>query len=124
VGFWCSAVLVNLVLLHFPGPLGSRQSSVAGWLRDGDGRALSILSGVLAAAGDLTQFIGGQAIGFAAAQLVMAYPVVGVVWGQLHFGEHRGHGRAATATRALIAGQVALYCASIGLLAGSAKLRE
>ncbi|GBF92541.1 ureide permease-like [Raphidocelis subcapitata] len=122
-GFWVSSLAVNLVLLYIA-PLGGRRSSVLGWLRDGDGRALSVLSGVLAAAGDLTQFIGGQAIGFAAAQLVMAYPLVGVIWGQLHFKEHRGPGRAATAARALIAGQVVLYCASIGLLAGSAKLRE
>jgi hypothetical protein len=50
--------------------------------------------------------------------------VVGVIWGQLHFREHRGRGGEAAAARALVAGQVALYCAAVGLLAGSAKLRD
>ena len=122
-GFWVASVCVNLVLLY-TAPFGGRRSSVAGWLRDNDGRALSVLSGVFAASGDLTQFIGGEAVGFAAAQLVTAYPIVCVIWGQVHFREHRGKGRAASWARALVAAQVTLYCAAVGLLAGSAKLRD
>jgi hypothetical protein len=105
-------------------------------LKDNRGRALSVASGLLAGAGDLTQFMGGQTAGYAAAMMVMAYPVVGVLWGLLRFKELRGPAKpnategAGSGVRrvswglVLVVCQVLLYVLSVGLLSGSAELRS
>ncbi len=51
---------------------------------------------------------------------VMAYPVVGVLWGVLRFREFAAPTMCA---RLLLWGQVLFYAASVGLLAGSASIR-
>lgn len=87
-------------------------------------------SGLLAGAGDLTQFMGGQTAGYAAAMMVMAYPVVGVLWGLLRFKELRGPMPTSEGVRGvrwglvLVVCQVVLYVLSVGLLSGSAELRS
>lgn len=112
-------------------PLGIKPSSLAAYLRDSKGRGLSVASGLLAGAGDLTQFLGGQTAGYAAAMMVMAYPVLGVLWGLLRFKELRGpkqreggRGRGVQWGLVLVVAQVVLYVLSVGLLSGSAELRS
>lgn len=62
-----------------------------------------------------------QTAGYAACMLVMAYPVVGVLWGALRFKEFGG---GASRTRlACVVLQVAAYLTAVGLLAASAQLR-
>lgn len=51
---------------------------------------------------------------------VMAYPVVGVLWGMARFKEWKQGSRASLA---LIAAQVAAYSTAVALLALSAELR-
>lgn len=78
--------------------------------------------------------MGGQTAGYAAAMMVMAYPVVGVLWGLLRFKELRGPAKpkgveGAGARRVswglvLVVCQVMLYVLSVGLLSGSAELRS
>lgn len=120
-------------------PLGIQASNLTAYLRDNRGRGLSVASGLLAAAGDLTQFLGGQTAGYAAAMMVMAYPVVGVLWGCLRFRELRrgGGGKKGSGGSSsgwwwcgvspgvlLVVAQVVLYVLSVGLLSGSAELRH
>jgi len=127
VGFTVVSAVVNAWLMYRP-PLGIQPSCLMAYLKDNRGRALSIFSGVLAAAGDLTQFIGGQTAGYAAAMMVMAYPVVGVLWGLLRFKELRqrpaGRPGGVPWGLVLVVSQVVLYVLSVGLLSGSAELRE
>jgi glucose uptake protein GlcU len=126
VAFTAVSVAANAVLVYRP-PFGIQPSSLAAYLTDHKGRALSVLSGLLAAAGDLCQFMGGQTVGYAAAMMVMAYPVVGVLWGLLRLRELRqvpgGKAGAVPWGLLLVVGQVALYVLSVGLLSGSAELR-
>ncbi|KAF6262348.1 ureide permease-domain-containing protein [Scenedesmus sp. NREL 46B-D3] len=119
VGFAATSIVINGIFLYKP-PFGTQASSVTGYIRDNRGRGLSILSGALAAFGDLSQFMGGQVAGYAACMLVMAYPVVGVLWGMVRFKEFR---QASKASLALIAAQVAAYSTAVALLASSAELR-
>lgn len=145
VGFTSISVIVNAWLMYRP-PMGIQPSSLTAYLTDHKGRGLSIFSGLLAASGDLTQFIGGQTAGYAAAMMVMAYPVVGVLWGLLRLREFRPQGSGpgpglAVADKdekkdkkkqcgmpsslglVLVLAQVVLYVLSVGLLSGSAELR-
>uniref|UniRef100_A0A383VZ22 Uncharacterized protein n=1 Tax=Tetradesmus obliquus TaxID=3088 RepID=A0A383VZ22_TETOB len=119
VGFAATSIILNGIFLYKP-PLGTQASSVTCYLKDNRGRGLSVLSGALAAAGDLSQFMGGQVAGYAACMLVMAYPVVGVLWGMARFKEWKQGSRASLA---LIAAQVAAYSTAVALLALSAELR-
>jgi hypothetical protein len=69
VGFAATSVVINGIFLYKP-PFGTQASSVTRYLTDNKGRGLSILSGALAAFGDLSQFMGGQVAGYAACMLV------------------------------------------------------
>ena len=53
-------------------------------------RALPFLAGVVCAAGNELQFYGGTLAGFAASDLVQAFPVVGMVWGRCLFADFEG----------------------------------
>lgn len=118
-----------LLLLLCRPPLGIKPSSLTAYLTDNHGRALSIFSGILAGVGDLFQFMGGQTAGYAAAMMVMAYPVVGVLWGLFRFKELRHRPKGTTGFRGLpwglmlVVSQVVMYVLSVGLLSGSAELR-
>ena len=112
--------LLNIYFLYRP-PLGTAASTLSKYIADKQGRLLCILSAVLLSLGDLSQYMGGQAAGYAAAGLVSAWPIVGVFWGMLHFKEHRGgEGGSSRRSVLLLVGQVACYAGAIGLLAGSA----
>jgi hypothetical protein len=69
VGFAATSVVINVIFLYKP-PFGTQASSLTCYLGDNKGRGLSILSGALAAFGDLSQFMGGQVAGYAACMLV------------------------------------------------------
>ena len=58
------AQIINVVFLYYP-PLGTARSDVLTYLRDHDGRLLSVLAGLLACFGDMAQFLAGQAVGYA-----------------------------------------------------------
>lgn len=127
LAFTSVSFAVSVWLMHRP--WRTQPSSLGAWLSDHHCRGWSVLSGVLAAAGDYTLWHGGQVAGYAAATMVLAYPIVGVVVGLVTFREHRGkggggggsaHGRTA---RGLVVSQAALYAASVALLASSAELR-
>lgn len=120
IGFTVTSVVISITFLYRP-PFGTKASSLKRYLLDHRGRGLSIASGALAAFGDLTQFIGGQTAGYAACMLVMAYPVVGVLWGMLRFKEFK---QGSKAILLLVVGQVVCYSAAVGLLAASAELRS
>ncbi|GJN07860.1 hypothetical protein PR202_ga25728 [Eleusine coracana subsp. coracana] len=51
-------------------------SSLAAYARDGGGRGLTLLAGVVCGLGNAATFIAGQAAGYAAADSVMALPLV------------------------------------------------
>ena len=65
-----------------------------------------------------TQFWGGALAGFAAADLVQAFPLVGTAWGVLCFGEFRGGTRG---VRRTLAAMYASFIAAVGLLALSVR---
>ena len=73
-----SAVALNLGLMYQP-PRGSARSTVAKYVLDPDrrGRALAAAAGFINAVGNTLQFYGAELAGFAAADLVQAYPLVG-----------------------------------------------
>jgi hypothetical protein len=52
---------------------------------------------------------------------VMAYPVIGVLWGMARFKEFK---QGSKTSLALIAAQVAAYSTAVALLASSAELRS
>jgi hypothetical protein len=52
-------------------------------------RCLAIVAGSVCALGNLLQFQGGKLAGFAAADLVQAFPLVATMWGVWLFGEFR-----------------------------------
>jgi hypothetical protein len=116
MGFGLMALLVSCWAMYAP-PLGTQRSSVSGWAGDWRGRALCVLSGALTSGGDMLQFMGGDAAGYAAALLVSAHPLVGMAVGALALRELRGAGwRAVT----LVCAQAGAYAGSVALLAASA----
>ena len=68
--------------------------------------------------GNGAQFLGGSLAGFAAADLVQAYPLVGTVWGIGCFGEFRAASRR---VYCLLGGMYVAFIAAIFLLALSVR---
>ena len=68
--------------------------------------------------GNYLQFDGGKRAGFAAADVVQAFPVVGTIWGVLLFDESKN---ADKRTLVLIGGCYLFYSAAAVLLGLSAK---
>ena len=128
-GFFClafaaSAWVVNLALMRWPPP-GARRSSLTEYLHSwsrlrGRGRALgfALLAGLLCALGNAAQFLGGALAGFAAADLVQAYPLVSTLWGMGLFGEFRGASRRVWC---LLAAMYSSFVAAVALLALSVR---
>ena len=128
-GFFClafaaSAWVVNLALMRWPPP-GARRSSLTEYLHSwrrlrGRGRALgfALLAGLLCALGNAAQFLGGALAGFAAADLVQAYPLVSTLWGMGLFGEFRGASRRVWC---LLAAMYISFVAAVALLALSVR---
>jgi len=79
-------------------------------------RRLAFLAGFLCALGNWLQFQGGYLAGFAAADMVQAFPLVSTLWDVLLFGEFR-HGTRLVFTALL--GMYAFYLLGIVFLAFS-----
>ena len=87
--FAVSAWLANLALMRWP-PRGRTPSTTIAYLREGSRqRGFACLAGAVCAAGNASQFVGGAWAGFATADLVQAFPLVGTLWGVVLFGEFR-----------------------------------
>ncbi len=81
------------------------------------------LSGVLVSAANVLQFLGGQAAGYAASDLVQANPIIATLWGIFLFHEfHRS--TTSKLTYFFLACMYALYIGAVVLLAISAKARN
>lgn len=59
------------------------------YVNDNSKRALAFATGVVCGLGNTLQFLGGMAAGFATCDVVQAFPLVGIIWGMLLFGEFR-----------------------------------
>lgn len=116
--FTASGWAANLALMACPPP-GAASSSLQDYLRSGrNGRLFAVLAGGVCALGNGAQFFGDSLAGFAAADLVQAYPLVGTVWGIGCFGEFRGASRR---VYCLLGGMYAAFIAAICLLAISVQ---
>ena len=71
-------------------------------------------------AANILQFLGGQAAGYAASDLVQANPIVATIWGIAFFREYRKSSRGAYICLALM---YAMYISAVVLLAVSAETR-
>ena len=78
----------------------------------------ALLAGLLCALGNAAQFLGGSLAGFAAADLVQAYPLVSTLWGMGLFGEFRGASRRVWC---LLAAMYSSFVAAVALLALSVR---
>lgn len=112
--FSACAWVANLAFMRF----GEKRSSLADYASDHKGRALACAAGVICAAGNATQFVGGASAGFATADLVQAFPLVGTVWGIACFGEFKGASRRVVG---LLVAMYATYAAAVALLMGSVQ---
>ena len=93
LGFGISATILNVAVMYRP-LRGSSVSSIPKYLRDGgSGRYLAFAAGFINAIGNTLQFLGADLAGFAAADLVQAYPLVGTVISYFLLGELRGMDR-------------------------------
>ena len=119
LAFAASAWAVNLALMRWPPP---GEASAPGvdvlFLGLGVGRGLAALAGVVCAFGNASQFLGGSLAGFAAADLVQAFPLVGTMWGVLFFKEFRG---ASGRVLGLLAAMYGSFVAAVCLLALSVR---
>lgn len=88
--FAVTAWISNIAMLYFPLSSNTRASSFWDYLNDHDHRWLAIATGALCQIGNALQFVGGSVSGFAAADLVQAFPLVGMAWGMFLFDEFRG----------------------------------
>lgn len=70
--FVICSLLVNVYLLYHP-VLGIPPSSLRLYWRDGEGRGIAVLAGLLCGVGNGFQFMGGQAAGYAAADAVQVW---------------------------------------------------
>ena len=116
--FTASAWAANLALMRWPPPGTERSSLWRGARSIGEDRGLAALAGMVCALGNAAQFWGGALAGFAAADLVQAFPLVGTFWGVWCLGEFRG---ASARVRGLLAAMYTAFVAAVVLLAASAR---
>ncbi|KAL6868116.1 hypothetical protein ACP4OV_014961 [Aristida adscensionis] len=114
------AVSVNLWLLYRP-VAGVPQSTVQAYLNDWNGRHWALLSGLVLGICNGSQFIAGQAAGFATANATMAIPLVSTFWEIILFGEYR---RSSRKTYFLLTIMLTMFVIAIGLYLASAGNRK
>ncbi|KAL7576747.1 hypothetical protein ACA910_005663 [Epithemia clementina (nom. ined.)] len=133
LAFWMASMLGNVFLLHRERvrhpelyPCYDEQSvwSVV-WvyvskesLAD---RQLAIMAGLVCAVGNTLQFQAGKMVGYAAADLVHAYPLVSTLWDVFLF-EEFNHVDLCSRLGALLLAMYVAYLTGIALLAGSSVL--
>ena len=117
IGLFSSSSIFNVFSMQYP-VFSSTQSNAWKYIKDNDGRLWCLLAGFLAWLGDLSQFLGGQLVGYSTALLVQAYPLVSVLLGILIFKEFWGCNRRAGA---LLSSGICCYAGAICLLMLSAR---
>jgi hypothetical protein len=121
--FALSAWVANLALMRWP-PTGTERSSASGYVRGVlacDDRGLAALAGAVCALGNGAQFWGGTLAGFAAADMVQAFPLVGTIWGVACLGEFR---RASRRVYGLLIAMYGSFVAAVVLLAVSVRTHD
>ncbi|KAL6643999.1 hypothetical protein ACP70R_018765 [Stipagrostis hirtigluma subsp. patula] len=115
-----ASVALNVRFLYRP-MAGVPRSSVAAYVRDGEGRGLALLAGALCGVGGAFMFMAGQAAGYAAADSVQALPLVSTFWGVALFGEYR---RSSRRTYALLGSMLLMFVAAMAVLMASSAPRD
>jgi len=113
VSFWFWAHVVGFARIG-----GSPSAALKAYVQDHDKRALAVATGMVCCLGNTMQFLGGMAAGFATCDMVQAFPLVGILWGMLLFGEFR---KAPLSVKALLVGVYIVYIIAVALLALSVK---
>ena len=91
IAFTLSSILWNVVLMkHSSSSSRIKASNLFAYLHEPwNSRKLAILSGIICALGNALQFHGASIAGFAAADMVQAFPLVGTIWDVLIFEEFK-----------------------------------
>ena len=119
--FAASAWLANIVLMRWP-PRGRTRSGLSTYLKEGvRARLFACAAGAVCAIGNASQFAGGAWAGFATADLVQAFPLIGTLWGVFLFGDFRGASRRVLG---LLVAMLTAYLAAVVLLALSVRSRS
>lgn len=129
--------MLSTCLAKARGPLVSQLSVAYMWSRNATSRLITITNwrqtspvidmllgcgaGVTVSAANILQFLGGQAAGYAASDLVQANPIVATIWGIWFFKEYRKSSKEAYTFLVLM---YLLYIAAVVLLAVSASTRS
>ncbi|CAN6338403.1 unnamed protein product [Urochloa humidicola] len=118
----CLAVSVGLNIGFLYRPMvGVPRSTVAAYLRDGEGRPLALLAGMVCGLGNAFTFMAGQAAGYAAADSVQALPLVSTFWGVVLFGEYR---RSSRRTYTLLGSMLVMFAVAMAVLMASSNHRR
>ncbi|KAG2621006.1 ureide permease 4-like isoform X2 [Panicum virgatum] len=113
----CFAVSVGLNVWFLYRPMvGVPRSTVAAYLRDGEGRWLALLAGLVCGLGNAFTFMAGQA-----ADSVQALPLVSTFWGVVLFGEYR---RSSRRTYTLLASMLLMFAVAMVVLMASSNHRR
>ncbi|KAL2649313.1 hypothetical protein R1flu_017441 [Riccia fluitans] len=118
--FFLLSMVVQTYLLYHP-MMGLPKSSLTAYLKDWKGRHLALLAGFVCAFGNVCQFMGGEAAGYAAASAVQALPLVGTLWGIVLFGEYH---RSSRKTYTLLGGMLFMFMAAVVIIIASATERS
>ncbi|XP_062203292.1 ureide permease 1-like [Phragmites australis] len=118
----CLAVSVGLNVLFLYRPMvGVPRSTLAAYLRDGEGRGLALMAGMVCGLGNAFTFMAGQAAGYAAADSVQALPLVSTFWGVVLFGEYR---RSSRRTYTLLGSMLLMFVVAMAILMASSSHRK
>ncbi|KAG2629512.1 ureide permease 4-like isoform X1 [Panicum virgatum] len=117
---FAASVGLNVWFLYRP-MVGVPRSTVAAYLRDGEGRWLALLAGMVCGLGNAFTFMAGQAAGYAAADSVQALPLVSTFWGVVLFGEYR---RSSRRTYTLLASMLLTFAVAMAVLMASSNHRR
>ncbi|CAL5225855.1 g8638 [Coccomyxa viridis] len=120
VMYFFLALVVTQIMMRFP-PLGQPRSNWVAWAKDRTWLSLiGFTSGVLVSIANVLQFLGGQAAGYAASDMVQANPIVSTFWGILFFREYR---RSSPQAYTCLVAMYCFFIAAVALLAASAQVR-
>jgi len=97
---------------------GSEPTNCRAYIYDNSNRSLALATGLVCGMGNTLQFLGGMAAGFATCDMVQAFPLVGILWGMVFFGEF---GKAPVRVNVLLVFLYIVYIIAVGLLALSVK---
>ncbi|KAL6622777.1 hypothetical protein ACP70R_032656 [Stipagrostis hirtigluma subsp. patula] len=118
----CLAMSVGLNVWFLYRPMvGVPRSTLRAYLRDGEGRGLALLAGMVCGLGNAFTFMAGQAAGYAAADSVQALPLVSTFWGVVLFGEYR---RSSRRTYTLLGSMLVMFAVAMAVLMASSAHRD